>query len=76
MAGLLVEKVRKMSFWCAESVSSAQMAETGLILSKRVSVGCGGQVNRLTGMLACNKWPTDHLRCEVAGGGWVTGVPG
>jgi hypothetical protein len=48
----------------------------GLNLSKRVSVGHGGQVNRLTDMLACNKWPMDHLRYEVAGEGRVTGVPG
>jgi hypothetical protein len=42
MAGSLTEKVRRMSFWCVESVSSAQMVETGLILSERVSVGHGG----------------------------------
>jgi hypothetical protein len=41
MAGSLTEMVRKMSFWCAESVSSAQMVEMGLNLSERVSVGAG-----------------------------------
>jgi hypothetical protein len=65
-----------MSFWCVESVSSVKMAETGLNLGERVSVGHGGQVNRLTDMLACIKWPTDHLRYEVASKGQVTGVPG
>jgi hypothetical protein len=25
-------------------------------------LGAKGQVNRLTDMLACNKWPTDQLR--------------
>jgi hypothetical protein len=59
-----------------ESVSSAQMEETGLILSELVSVGHGGQVSKLTDILACNKWPTNHLRCEVASEGRVTGVPG
>jgi hypothetical protein len=28
------------------------------------------------GMLAYIKWPTDHLRYEVASEGWVMGVPG
>jgi hypothetical protein len=76
MVGSLTEKVRKMRFWCAEGVSSAQMVETELNLSERVSIGRGGQVSRLTDMLAYNKWPTDHLKCKVASGGRVTGVPG
>jgi hypothetical protein len=48
----------------------------GLVLSERVSVGCGGQVSRLTDMLACSKWPPDHLKCEMAGKGWVMGATG
>jgi hypothetical protein len=52
------------------------MVEMGLKLSKRVSIRHGGQVSRLMGILACNKWPTDDLRREVAGGGQGTGVPG
>jgi hypothetical protein len=52
------------------------MAEMKLNLSKRVSFGCGGHVSRLTCMLAYNKWPKDHLKCEVVGEKWVTGVPG
>jgi hypothetical protein len=76
MAGLLTEAVREMNFWSAESMNSGKMVKTGLILSERVSIGHGGQVNRLTDMLACNKWPTDQLRYEVAGEGRVTGVPG
>jgi len=76
MAESLTEKVRRMSFWCVGSVSSSQMEELVLILSERVSVGRMGQVNKLIDILACNKWPTDHLRCEVASEGWVTGVPG
>jgi hypothetical protein len=42
------------------------MAEHGLVLSERVSVGHGGQVNRLTDRLAYSKWPTDPLKCEMA----------
>jgi hypothetical protein len=53
-----------------------QMAEQGLVLSERVSVGHGGQVSRLTDMLASSKWPTDHLKCEMAGEGRVTGATG
>jgi hypothetical protein len=30
-----------MSFWCMESVSSVKMAEMGLKLGERVSVGWG-----------------------------------
>jgi hypothetical protein len=59
-----------------ESVSSAKMVETRLNLGKEVSVGCGGQVSKLTDMLACIKWPTYHLRYEVASEGWVMGAPG
>jgi hypothetical protein len=38
-----------------------------VVLSKRVSVGHGGQVSWLTDRLSSNKWPTDHLECEMAG---------
>jgi hypothetical protein len=34
-----------------------------------VSVGHGRQVNWLTDMSSSNKWPTDHLECEMAGDG-------
>jgi hypothetical protein len=52
------------------------MEKTRLILNERVSVGDRGQVSRLMDMLAYNKWPTDQLRYEVAGEGWVMGVSG
>ena len=38
-----------------------------IILSKRVSVGRGGQVSWLTDNLSSNKWPMGHLECEMAG---------
>jgi hypothetical protein len=38
-----------------------------VVLSKWVSVGRGGQVSWLTDRLSSNKWPTDHLECEMAG---------
>jgi hypothetical protein len=38
-----------------------------VVLSKRVFIGCGGQVRWLKDRLSSNKWPTDHLECEVAG---------
>jgi hypothetical protein len=38
-----------------------------VVLSKRVSVGRGRQVSWLTDRLSSNKWPTDHLECEMAG---------
>jgi hypothetical protein len=38
-----------------------------VILSKRVSVGHGGQVSWLTDKLSSNKWPTGHLESEMAG---------
>jgi hypothetical protein len=36
-----------------------------VVLSKRVSVGCGRQVSWLMDKLANNKWPTGHLECEM-----------
>jgi hypothetical protein len=38
-----------------------------VVLSKRVSVGCGRQVSWLRDRLSSNKWPMDHLECEMAG---------
>ena len=38
-----------------------------VVLSKRVSVGHGGQVSWLTDRTSSNKWPTDHLEREMAG---------
>jgi hypothetical protein len=38
-----------------------------VILSKWMSVGRGRQVNWLTDRSSSNKWPTDHLECEMAG---------
>jgi len=64
----------KRVVWCAERVNSVQMAERGLVLSEWVSVGSLGQVSRLIDMLASSKWPTDHLKCEMAGEGCVMGV--
>jgi hypothetical protein len=32
-----------------------------------VSIGHGGHVNWLMDRLSSNKWPTDHLECEMAG---------
>jgi hypothetical protein len=38
-----------------------------VVLSKRIPVGRGGQVSRLTDKLASNKLPTGHLEREMAG---------
>jgi hypothetical protein len=76
IAGLLTEAVREMHFRSAESMNSGQMVKMRLILNEQVYVGHGGQVNRLTDTLAYKKWPMDQLRYEVAGEGWVMGVPG
>jgi hypothetical protein len=38
-----------------------------VFLRKWIPVGHGGQINRLTDKLACNKWPTDILEHEMAG---------
>jgi hypothetical protein len=38
-------------------------------MSEWVSVGRRGQVNKLTDVLACIKWPMGHLRYEVVGKG-------
>jgi hypothetical protein len=38
-----------------------------VVLSKRIPVGCGRQVSRLTDKLANNKWPTGRLEREMAG---------
>jgi hypothetical protein len=40
-----------------------------VVLSKRVFVGHGRQVNWLMNRLSSNKWPTDHLECEMVGNG-------
>jgi hypothetical protein len=40
-----------------------------VVLSKRVSVGRGRQVNWLMDRLSSNKWPTDHFDCEMEGDG-------
>jgi hypothetical protein len=40
-----------------------------VVLSKWVSVGRGRQVSWLTDRSSSNKWPTDHLVCEMAGDG-------
>jgi hypothetical protein len=37
-------------FWFTERVNNVQMVGQRLLLSERVSVGCGGQVSRLTNM--------------------------
>ena len=39
MAGSLTETVREMNFWSVKIMSSEKMAEMGLKLGKRVSVG-------------------------------------
>jgi hypothetical protein len=38
-----------------------------VVLNEHISVGCGGQVDRLMDKLASNKLPTDHLEHEMAG---------
>jgi hypothetical protein len=38
-----------------------------VVLSKRIPVGHGRQLSRLTDKLACNKLPTGHLEREMAG---------
>jgi hypothetical protein len=40
-----------------------------VVLSKRVSVGRERQVSWLTDRLSSDKWPMDHLECEMAGDG-------
>jgi hypothetical protein len=48
------------------------MVRTGrkrVVLSKWVSVGCGRQVSCLTDRSSSNKWPMDHLVCEMVGDG-------
>jgi hypothetical protein len=52
------------------------MMEQDIFFSEQVSVGRGGQVSRLTDMLASSKWPTDRLKCEMASEGQVTSVTG
>jgi hypothetical protein len=76
LSGLLTENGEEKKFWYAGSVKNVKMEKMGLNLGERVSVGRGGQVNKLMDMLASIKWPTDHLRYEVESKGWVTGVPG
>ena len=40
-----------------------------VVLSKQVSVGRGRQVTWITDRLSSNKWPTDHIECDMAGDG-------
>jgi hypothetical protein len=47
----------------------AKVGRIRVVLSKWVSVGCERQVSWLTDRLSSNKWPTDHLECEVEGDG-------
>jgi hypothetical protein len=65
-----------MSFLVCGECEQCENGIDGLNLGEPISVGLGGQVSRLTNMLAYNKWPTDHLRYEVGGEGQVTSVPG
>jgi hypothetical protein len=58
--------VRGKILWCEDKVSNGRM-KGKVVLSKRIPVGRGRQVNRLTDKLASNKWPTGHLEREMAG---------
>ena len=40
-----------------------------VVLNKQGSVGRRTQINWIMDRLSSNKWPTDHLECEMVGDG-------
>jgi hypothetical protein len=69
MLGSMIGSVRGQSCLVCEESEQCANNGTGFVFSEWVSVGCEGQVSKLTDMLASSKWPMDRLKCEMAGEG-------